>query len=49
MIFLIDFENVNAEGFKGVELLTESDRVSMFYSSKVTYFRVCRRSCFQQK
>lgn len=40
MIFLIDFENVNAEGFKGVELLTENDRVSMFYSSKADRFPI---------
>lgn len=33
-IFLIDYENVNASGFKGIELLSKKDKVYLFYSEK---------------
>ena len=33
-IYLVDYENVNAGGFKGIELLSSDDDVYVFYSSK---------------
>ncbi len=32
-IYLIDYENVNADGFKGIEQLEESDSVYVFYTT----------------
>ncbi len=32
MIFLIDFENVSAGGFEGIERLTKADKLILFYA-----------------
>lgn len=34
MYYLIDFENVNTEGFRGIETLTKDDCVKVFYGTK---------------
>ncbi|MCD7800844.1 MAG: PIN domain-containing protein, partial [Ruminococcus sp.] len=31
-IFLVDYENVNVNGFQGVEELTPNDKIILFYS-----------------
>lgn len=34
MVLLIDFENVNYSGLEGLDLLTENDSITIFYSNK---------------
>lgn len=33
-VYLIDYENVHKEGLEGVEALSRSDKVVVFYSAK---------------
>ncbi|MGN0621816.1 MAG: PIN domain-containing protein [Porcipelethomonas sp.] len=35
-VYLVDYENVNAGGFRGVEMLNENDDVYIFYSNKAS-------------
>jgi len=44
VFFLVDFENVNSDGLKGVELLRRQDNLTIFYSQ---HCKTIERSVFQ--
>ena len=39
-IYYVDYENVNSQGLKGVEHLTENDEVNILYSKKADNVKI---------